>query len=49
LEVLGVDGKMTLKLILKKGGRSRSGIIWLRIGTSDGVLRVRNEPSDPIK
>jgi hypothetical protein len=36
---LGVDGKITSEWILEKqGGKAWSGLIWLRIGTSDGFL-----------
>jgi hypothetical protein len=35
----GVYGRITLKWILKKwGGRVSTGLIWLRIGTSSGLL-----------
>jgi hypothetical protein len=34
-EDLGIEGKVTLQLILgKQGGKMWTGIIWLRIGTS---------------
>jgi hypothetical protein len=36
---LGIDGMITLKLILKKwDGRAWTGLIWLRIRTRDGLL-----------
>jgi hypothetical protein len=36
---LDVDGKIILKLILKKyNERVLTGFIWLRIGTNGGVL-----------
>jgi hypothetical protein len=39
LQYLVVDGSITLKQIFnKEGGRAWAGLIWLRIGTSDGVL-----------
>jgi hypothetical protein len=39
LEDLAVDGKIILEWILKKQvGRVWTGFIWLRIGTSGGVL-----------
>jgi hypothetical protein len=38
-ENLGVDGGIILKFIPEKnGGKLWSGFIWLRIGTSDGLL-----------
>jgi hypothetical protein len=38
-EVLGADGKITLEWILgKKGENMWTGFIWLRIGTSGGLL-----------
>jgi hypothetical protein len=37
---LGVDEGALLKLSLKKG-RMRSGFVWLRIKTGDGVLWTR--------
>jgi hypothetical protein len=38
-EDLGIDGKIILECTLGKwGGRVWIGSIWLRIGTSDGVL-----------
>jgi hypothetical protein len=39
LEDIGVDGKIALEWILEKDcGRLWTGFIWLRIGTSDGLL-----------
>jgi hypothetical protein len=39
LEDLGVDGILTLELFLRKyGGNELTGFIWLRIGTSGGLL-----------
>jgi hypothetical protein len=36
---LGIDGGIILECILKKsGGRKRTGLIWLRIGTSGWQL-----------
>jgi hypothetical protein len=36
---LGIDGMITLKLILKKwNGRAWTGLVWFRIGTRDGLL-----------
>jgi hypothetical protein len=38
-EDLGTYGRITLKLILKKYvGRVQTGLIWLRTGTSGGLL-----------
>jgi hypothetical protein len=38
-EDLGVDGRIILELILWKwGGNVRTGCIWLRTGTSSGLL-----------
>jgi hypothetical protein len=38
-EYLGIDGKIILEWILgKKGGKLWTGCIWLRIGTSGGLL-----------
>jgi len=38
-EELGVDGKIILEWILvKKGGKVWTGFIWLRAGTSGGLL-----------
>jgi hypothetical protein len=39
LEGLGVDGRIILKLILKKwDGQALTGLRWLRIGTGGGRL-----------
>jgi len=39
LEELSVDGRIILKLISEKRGRKLwTGFIWLRIGTSGGLL-----------
>jgi hypothetical protein len=38
-EFLGIDGMVILERILGKyGGNVWNGCIWLRIGTSDGLL-----------
>jgi hypothetical protein len=38
-EELGVDGRIILQSVLeKKGGKVWNGFIWLRIGTSSGLL-----------
>jgi hypothetical protein len=42
LEDLGVDGNIILQWILGKWcGRVWTGFIWLRIGTSGGLLCIR--------
>ena len=39
LEDLGVDGRITLKRTLKKeNGKAFTGLIWLKIGPSGGLL-----------
>ena len=39
LKYSGVDGNIILKLKCKKwGGKARTGMIWLRIGTGGGHL-----------
>jgi hypothetical protein len=39
LENLGIDGRITSELILEKqGGELWTGFIWLKIGTSGGIL-----------
>jgi len=39
LEDLGVDGRVILELVLgKQGGKVWGVFIWLRMGTSDGLL-----------
>jgi hypothetical protein len=38
-ENLGVDGKIILECVLRKlGGKVWAASLWLRIGTSDGLL-----------
>ena len=44
LEDLSTDVKIILKSILKKSaGRSWNGLIWLRIGISDGIFLVNDQ------
>jgi hypothetical protein len=38
LEDLGVDGKILEWILGKEGGKVWAGFIWLRIGTSCGLL-----------
>jgi hypothetical protein len=38
LEGLGVDGRIMLKGNFKKWDGAWSGLVWLRIGTSGGIL-----------
>ena len=39
LEALGVDGRILLKWILQKSvGRAWTGLLWLRIGASGGLV-----------
>jgi len=39
MQDLGVDGRIVLKWMVKKSeGETRTGLIWLRIGTGGGLL-----------
>ena len=40
MEELGVDGKITIKFIIKKlhGSVEWAGVVWLKAGTSGGGL-----------
>ena len=38
MEDLGVDGRIILKRIFKTGYREWNGLMWLSIGTCDGLL-----------
>jgi hypothetical protein len=50
VEDLGVDGKVTLKWIVKKlVGESPTRFIWLGIGRGGGFCECGNEPSGSIK
>jgi hypothetical protein len=41
-EILRLDGKTILKWIIRKqGGKVWTGFVWLRTGTSDGLLLTR--------
>jgi hypothetical protein len=43
LEDPGVDGRIELKwrIFEKLGGEAWIGLVWLRIGTGGGLLRLR--------
>jgi hypothetical protein len=38
MEDLGVDGRIILKRIKKWDGKTRTGLVWLRIRTGGGLL-----------
>jgi hypothetical protein len=39
LEDLGIDGRIIIKLVLKKWGAAAwTKLVWLRIGTDGGLL-----------
>jgi hypothetical protein len=39
LKTLGIGGRIILKYIFKKGKeKTWTGLIWLRIGTGDGLM-----------
>jgi hypothetical protein len=38
LEDLGLDGRMIIKFDVKQNGIAWTGLIWLRTGTSGGLL-----------
>jgi hypothetical protein len=50
LEDPGIDGRIILKLIVKKWDeKAWIGLIWLRVGQVAGCCECGNEPSGSIK
>jgi len=46
----GVDGRIILRWIFMKWGVGVwTGLLWLRIGTGDGICDCDNEPSGSVK
>jgi hypothetical protein len=49
MEDLNIDGRIMLKLILKQqSGRAWTGLIWVRIGKSGGLVEDGTEISVSI-
>ena len=50
MEDLGVDGKIILKLIIRKwGGETWPRLLWLRIGTVAGTCERGNKSWSSVK
>jgi len=45
LEYLGIDGNVILKYLIRlcSGRRGWTGLVWLRIGTSGGLLYMQEQ------